>query len=220
MKIYLVLILFIVLISDIILASGIDTSLIVTAYKLKEPLVLDGKLTEPVYKNRAVENFTQKDPYEGKPATEKSRMWVSYDESNIYFSGQFFDSHPDSIDLTLLRRDNVVESDWLWIYLDPYNDDRTGYYFAVNAGGSISDGTLYNDEWMDNSWDGIWETKTSVNDKGWNVEVKIPFSQLRFKESERMVWGVNLNRDIRRKHEMSFMVMVPKADLFPILRIL
>lgn len=212
MKIYLVLILFIVLISDIILASGIDTSLIVTAYKLKEPLVLDGKLTEPVYKNKAVENFTQKDPYEGKPATEKSRMWVSYDESNIYFSGQFFDSHPDSIDLTLLRRDNVVESDWLWIYLDPYNDDRTGYYFAVNAGGSISDGTLYNDEWMDNSWDGIWETKTSVNDKGWNVEVKIPFSQLRFKESERMVWGVNLNRDIRRKHEMSFMVMVPKAE--------
>jgi hypothetical protein len=65
---------------------------------------------------------------------------------------------------------------------------------------------------MDNSWDGIWETKTSVDDKGWNVEVKIPFSQLRFKEAEKMVWGVNLNRDIKRKHEMSFLVMVPEAE--------
>ncbi len=51
----------------------------------------------------------------------------------------------------------MTESDWIWIFLDPYNDERTGFYFAVNPGGSICDGTLYNDGWMDDSWDGIWE---------------------------------------------------------------
>lgn len=204
--------LFVIITSSLVLASGIDTTIKIKSYKLERSLVIDGKLTEPLYQNPAIENFTQHDPDEGKPATEKSRLWVSYDESNIYISGQLLDTRPDSIDIALMRRDNFVESDWLWIYLDPYNDDRTGFYFAVNPGGSICDGTLYNDGWMDDSWDGIWETKTTVDDKGWNVEVKIPFTQLRFKEAEKMVWGINLNRDIKRKHEMSFLVMVPKAE--------
>ena len=106
----------------------------------------------------------------------------------------------------------MTESDWVWIFLDPYNDERTGFYFAINPGGSICDGTLYNDGWMDDSWDGIWETKTSVDEQGWNVEVKIPFTQLRFREAEEMVWGVNMNRDIKRKHEMAFYVMVPSTE--------
>ncbi|HEX7357346.1 MAG TPA: DUF5916 domain-containing protein, partial [Ignavibacteriaceae bacterium] len=131
---------------------------------------------------------------------------------NIYFSGRFFDSNPDSIDATLMRRDNVIESDWIWIYLDPYNDDRTGYFFAVNAGGSVCDGILFNDSWDDNSWDGIWEKKTTIDKNGWNVEIRIPFTQLRFKESDKMVWGININRDIKRRHEMSFYVMVPKKE--------
>ena len=111
-----------------------------------------------------------------------------------------------------MRRDNFVESDWFWIYLDPYNDNRTGFYFSVNPGGSISDGTLFNDDGMDDSWDGIWQNKTTVDENGWNVEVKIPFTQLRFKESDKMTWGINLNRDIKRKHEMSFYVMVPRNE--------
>ena len=111
-----------------------------------------------------------------------------------------------------MRRDRVVLSDWLWIFLDPYNDDRTGNYFAVNAGGSICDGTLYNDGWQDDSWDGIWEAKSRIDDKGWYTEVRIPFTQLRFNEAQEMVWGINLNRDIKRKHEMSFLVMIPKDE--------
>lgn len=189
-----------------------DSTKTVTAYKLNKPLVVDGILDELAYSNSAITDFIQKDPEEGKPATEKSKVWIFYDDANIYFCGKFYDSNPDSIDATLMRRDNVVESDWFWIYLDPYNDDRTGYYFAVNPAGSICDGTLYNDSWDDNSWDGIWENKTRIDKEGWSVEVRIPFTQLRFKESEHMKWGFNLNRDIKRKHEMSFYVMVPKTQ--------
>lgn len=189
-----------------------DSTQAVTAYRIENPLVVDGLLNESVYLNAPVTRFIQKDPDEGKPASEKSEVWVSYDDNNIYFSGRFFDSNPDSIDATLMRRDNVIESDWFWVYLDPYNDDRTGYFFAVNAGGSVCDGILFNDSWDDNSWDGIWEKKTTIDKNGWNVEIRIPFTQLRFKESDKMVWGININRDIKRRHEMSFYVMVPKKE--------
>ena len=209
MKYYTLLIFLII--STLIFASSKNDSLkVVPAYHLQKPLILDGILDESVYLKPPITDFVQKDPFEGKPVSEKTEVWISYDESNIYFSGRFYDSQPDSIDETLMRRDNIIESDWFWIYLDPYNDDRTGYYFAVNPAGSICDGTLYNDSWEDDSWDGIWENKTKINKDGWSVEVKIPFTQLRFKESNHMTWGVNLNRDIRRKHEMSFFVMVPK----------
>lgn len=193
-------------------SSKADSTKVVTCYKLSEPLILDGILTESVYLKAPITDFTQKDPNEGKPATEKSEVWISYDDYNIYFSAKFYDSQPDSIDRSLMRRDNMTESDWFWIYMDPYNDNRTGFYFGVNPGGSICDGTLYNDGWMDDSWDGIWESKTTIDEHGWNAEIKIPFTQLRFKESAHMVWGINLNRDIKRKHEMSFYVLVPKKE--------
>jgi hypothetical protein len=195
--------------------SGIsknDSTKSIQSYRLDAPLVIDGVLNEPIYSSEAVTTFIQKDPDEGKPATEKSEVWISYDDHNIYFSGKFLDSRTDSIDATLMRRDNLVESDWFWIYIDPYNDDRTGFYFSVNPGGSICDGTLFNDDGMDDSWDGVWENQTTVDENGWNVEIKIPFAQLRFKESNEMTWGINLNRDIKRKHEMSFYVMVPKKE--------
>lgn len=210
MKRYILFFIFI-LISQFTLASSIQNKK-VKAYRTNKAIQLDGILNENVYKNEPITNFTQKIPDEGKPATEKSMVWITYDNDNLYFSADFLDSSPETIDQNLMRRDNIISSDWLWIYMDPYNDDRTGYFFAINPGGSIADGTLYNDGWMDDSWDGIWEYKTKVNDDGWTVELKIPFSQLRFRESENMVWGINLNRDIKRRNENSFLVMVPSTE--------
>jgi len=196
----------------VVLLAGNIPEKEVNAYKLDEPLSIDGVLDEALYSQTPIDDFTQKEPNEGLVTTEKTLVWISYDKSNIYFSGRFYDSQPYSIDRSLMRRDNIVNSDWLWIYLDPYNDDRSGYYFSVNPGGSICDGTLYNDGWMDESWDGIWQAEANIDDEGWTLEVRIPFSQLRFTESDEMVWGINLNRDIKRKHEMSFYVMVPNGE--------
>ncbi len=192
--------------------KGSEIPKTVRAVKLDKPLKIDGILDEALYNRKPIDNFIQKEPEEGPPSSEKTHVWIAYDESNIYFSAMFYDVNPDSMDIRLMRRDNMTTSDWFWIYMDPYNDGLTGYYFAVNPGGSICDGTLYNDGWMDDSWDGIWGVETKVHPDGWSSEIKIPFSQLRFKESEEMVWGINLNRDIKRKHEMSFLVMIPHDE--------
>ena len=198
-----------------ILGSGKVDSLkkVVSAYNLKDIKInLDGKLDEPIWKNPPVANFTQKDPNEGKPSTEQTNVWVAYDNEYLYIAAKMFDSKPDSIDASLARRDSYISSDWFIFYVDPYNDKKTGYLFAVNAGGTIIDGILYNDSWDDWSWDGIWESKTSVDGTGWTVEMKIPFSQMRFSEADVMTWGVNFYREIKRNNEKSYYVMVPKKE--------
>ena len=68
--------------------------------------------------------------------------------------------------------------------IDPYYDKKTGFKFAVNPSGSIVDWTLMNDEWSDQSWDGVWEAKTRIDKKGWTCEFLIPFDQLRFKKEK------------------------------------
>ncbi|GAH42055.1 unnamed protein product, partial [marine sediment metagenome] len=89
---------------------------------------------------------------------------------------------------------------------------RSGYQFAVNPAGSIVDWTLYNDEWNDTTWDGVWEWKALIDEEGWTVEIRIPYNQLRFPKKDEYVWGVNFRRVIKRKNEKTGFVWVPKED--------
>lgn len=197
-------------------ASKIDTlssSIKIKAIKLMSKLFIDGKLDEPEYKFPAATNsFTQRQPNENKPASEKTDVWVFYDDDAIYFCAKMYDSHPDSIMALLGRRDNFQNSDFFAAAIDPYRDKQTGYFFVINPLGAIVDGTMYNDSWNDDSWNGIWDYAASINDDGWSAEMKIPFSQLRFNASDSMKWGINFQREIERRKEESYMIMVPKKE--------
>ncbi len=184
----------------------------VFAHKVKGKIILDGLLKESVWQTKPAEGLIQKEPEEGKPETQITKVWVAYDNNNLYVAAKLYDTNPELIDKSLMRRDNITDSDWFFLVLDTYNDDRNGYSFGVNAGGSIIDGTIYNDGWDDFSWDGVWESKTNIDKEGWTVEIKIPFSQLRFRESDKMVWGINFGRNIKRNGENSFYQMVPKKE--------
>jgi hypothetical protein len=80
----------------------------------------------------------------------------------------------------------------------------------VNAAGTLYDGVLYNDEWDDDSWDGVWEAKVKIDEQGWIAEMRIPYSQLRFQKKDSYTWGINFRRDIARKNESNFLVFRPK----------
>jgi hypothetical protein len=123
-----------------------------------------------------------------------------------------FDSSPDSIMTVLSRRDQSVISDYITLYLDPYYDRRSGYYFTITAAGSLIDGVLYNDSWSDNSWNGVWRGKVNIDEYGWTAELRIPFSQMRFTENDLNKWGINFRRVIGRKNEVDYMVYVPKHE--------
>ncbi len=200
--------------------SGIDKELlkkaqeskVVKAYRLTGPINLDGQLTEEIYQNPAAEDFLQTDPVDGQAASEKTRVWVAYDQTNIYVGAYCYDSNPKGIIGQLGRRDYSVDSDWFIFCLDPYLDRRSGYAFWVNPAGSIIDKALYNDISEDKSWDGLWEAKVQMTSDGWTVEIKIPFNQLRFPHQASYLWGVNFQRVIKRKNEKVSLAWVPKED--------
>jgi len=166
-----------------------------------EPIKIDGVLSEAVWKSEGRSDFTQSDPLDGSPPTEKTTVWIAYDEDNLYVAAHMFDSEPGGIIGLLGRRDDLTDSDWFYFGIDPYYDRRSGYFFAVNPAGSRTDGTFFNDEGTDATWDGIWESAARTGPDGWTVEMRIPFHQLRFKKKEGYVWGVGFRREIKRKNE-------------------
>lgn len=192
---------------------GANSGIQVKAIRIHEQVSIDGVLSEPFWRDDlGIADFKQRDPQEGAAPTQKTVVDVAYDDSAIYIAARMYDSHPEQIVSRLVRKDVSVDSDKFTFYVDPYYDRRTGFYFAVNAAGTMYDGTLMNDGWDDNSWDGVWEGKAHVDEKGWTAEMRIPYSQLRFQKKDQQVWGINFSRVISRNNESDYVVYTPKNE--------
>jgi len=185
---------------------------IVQAKKSNEKIRIDGILDEDVWGGDGYSDFVQSEPIDGGEPTEKTEVWIAYDESFLYVAARLYDSEPNKIVSRLVRRDEIVDSDCFEFAVDPYFDRRSGFLFVINPSGSIADAIIYNDSWRDFTWDGVWEGKTKIDERGWCVEIKIPFNQLRFPKKEIYTWGVNFHRFIKRKNEMDNFVWIPKGE--------
>lgn len=182
------------------------------AERSKAPIKIDAILSEACWQSPGMSDFTQRDPNEGAAPTQKTEVWFSYDDEAIYVAARLYDTAPDSIVAQLGRRDDNLDSDWFGVAIDPLYDRRTGFAFTVNPAGSIQDLILFNDDWDDDTWDGVWESAARIDSLGWSVEMRIPFSQLRFPKRDEHIWGINFLRTIQRRNEEDYFVMVPKKE--------
>ena len=129
----------------------------IDAVRVTNPIKIDGILSEAEWQRRGLTDFTQRDPVEGAQPTQRTEVWLAYDDEALYVAARMYDTHPDSIVSRIGRRDADLNADWFYVGIDSYHDHRTGFYFGVYASGAISDGILFNDSWDDNSWDGVWD---------------------------------------------------------------
>jgi hypothetical protein len=183
----------------------------VRAMRVTKPISVDGVLNEPEWSEAVPETtFYDSDPYEGSVPSQRTAVRVLYDENAIYIGAHMFDTHPDSVIARLTRRDVTIASDGLTVYLDPLHDHRSGYYFKINAAGTLYDGTIYNDGWQDDSWDAVWSGRARIDSLGWTAEMRIPLSQLRCQGGSHCVWGINFHRTIPRRNEDAYLVYTPK----------
>ncbi len=173
-------------------------------------ITLNGVLDEAGWlQAQPVSNFTQREPDEGAAASERTEVRVLYDDDALYVGARLYDRSPDSIMAQLARRDRIVSADRFIVFLDSYHDRRSGFFFGINAGGTLYDGTLFNDDWDSDTWDGVWEGSAARDSLGWTAELRIPYSQLRFQRQKAHRWGINFKREIARRNERSYLVRTP-----------
>ncbi len=190
------------------------------AVSVESPVTINGLLDEEAWqKSEPITGFRQFEPDEGDPASQRTEVRILYGNGNIYISAILYDDNPEAIEQTLGRRDEYNRADWFLVSIDSYFNRRNAYAFGVNAAGvqfdalqSGGDGGGPGPPGMDPSWDAVWESAVSVDERGWVVEMRIPNSMLRFPNIDSQTWGIHFTRRIPRLGEVSEWPLVPRAD--------
>jgi len=208
-----------------------------TATRAPRPPVIDGVLTDSVWLNATViAGFVQYEPFDGRPATERTEVRVLYDADALYVGAWLFESDATGIVPGEGRRDvDLSNSDAFFIVLDTFLDRQNAFVFGTSPLGIEYDGqvTKEGEEAFGQSltnrtqrsfagglnlnWDGSWRVATSSDARGWYAEFRIPYATLRYAKAGPQRWGLNFARHIRRKNEQAFWAPVPRQfDLFRI----
>lgn len=190
--------------------KGAGSDSFAVAVRVDRPPRLDGTLQDSLWQlARPIVNFRQREPYEGKPATERTEVRILYTRHAVYFGINCLQPQ-SSIVATQLRRDVTQElDDYIEIIIDSTHDRRNAYAFQVNPLGTQMDGliteqqsgSMYSNGDFDPGWDGVWTSAAQVTDQGWTVTVEIPFSTLNFTKARDVIWGLNIKRFVRNKNE-------------------
>ncbi len=167
---------------------------------------IDGNLDESIYQQVApISDLIQQIPIEAAPASEKTEVWVFYDDDNIYVTARNYESVPESEWVANeMRRDTnqLRTNDSFSVMLDTYQDRRNGVAFLVTPIGGFSDFAISNEgdggRGVNFDWNVVWDSRVGRFDGGWTVEMRIPFRSLRYEPGEEQTWGIQFRRIVRR----------------------
>lgn len=191
-----------------------------TATRVATPPVLDGEVLGDAAWSLAVAatGFRQTTPDEGEPATERTEVFLVYDDETLYVGVICHDREPEGIIVSDSRRDaSLSETDSFQLIFDTYADRQGGFVFGTNPAGIEFDGQvtgtpsggLSSGNSFNRNWDAAWEVRAAIGDYGWSAEFAIPFRSLRFPR-EGGAWGVNFQRNIRRRNESAYWAPLPR----------
>lgn len=196
--------------------------------------VIDGRVNDAVWQTvQPYGNFTQQDPIEGAPASEKTEVRVLVGKGNLYLSVIAFDGDPSKIIVSQARRDaSLSETDSIVLVLDTFNDNQNAFVFGTNPLGIEYDGQVAREgqssgvslggggaagtqrggiSAFNPNWDGDWSVKSQITERGWETEMAIPLKTLRYQTGTNQTWGFNVMRNIRHKNEQVYLASIPRG---------
>jgi len=199
------------------------------------PLVDGDVLADPAWTAvPALSGFWQIAPDAGAPVSQATEVRILFTDDTLYFGVVCHDREPGGIVVNESRRDSeLTDTDSFQIILDTYRDRQNGFVFGTNPAGLEYDGQVTNEGQgggvtpgmgsslggFNKNWDASWTVRTRTGDFGWSAEFAIPFSTLRYDRSRSPVWGLNLQRNIRRRNERAFWAPLPRQyDLYRLSR--
>ncbi len=189
-----------------------DGRVTLRAFRLSEPVTVDGVLDDPVYDQvPAAGGFLQQEPNEGAPASESTRIWVLYDAENLYIAADL--EHPGPLMAGEMRRDHmsIGWNDSLQVIIDTFYDRRNGFLFHTNPLGALYDAQVTDERNTNSDWNTVWWVKSRTVEGGWTTEIRIPFRSLRYPAGGDQLWGINFQRNIKHRNEKVFFTPTPQA---------
>ena len=176
------------------------------AIKTSQPIKIDANLNDAAWKDiEPSGDFITSSPVFGKASIHKTEVRITYDNTAIYVGAYMYDK-PENIRKQITARDVIdrQDVDYFAVGFDTYHDRQNAFVFRVTAAGVQGDAKESNGGAVfDQTWDAVWESKTSIKNDGWVAELKIPFSAIRFSKSTEQQWGLNFARFIRKENENS-----------------
>jgi hypothetical protein len=182
------------------------------ATRIISPPKIDGILDDEAWKSsEVISDFIQNTPNEGKQPAQKTEVRILYDDFAIYVNAMMYDTAPDSILHELGNRDDDnLNAEKFRFVVDPYDTRHDAYDFGVYSSGVQLDSRI-----SDYTYNGVWESAVKINKNGWSVEMKIPYSAIRFPNTKEQKWAVQFSRDIRRTREFDQWALTPNGQANP-----
>lgn len=176
------------------------------AKRIDTNIKIDGLLDESIWQEVAtIENFVDLEPLAGKAAAAKTKVKMAYDNTALYISAYMEElGGRDSVMRELSKRDDFGNTDWFGVFMSPYRDGSNGFGFILASTGVQFDAKYSNGGNEDPSWDAVWSSAVAILDNGWSMEMKIPYSAIRFPDDKEQVWSINFGRQRARTGEKSF----------------
>src|SRR4051812_3796934 len=176
--------------------------------RLESTVTIDGRLDEPVWQTAALlTGFSLYQPVDKRPAPDSTDVRVWYSEDAIYFGIRAY-AAPGTVAATLADRDRISADDNVEIHLDTFHERNRAFVFAVNPLGIQADGTKSEGGGFipgsnvmpgqnDLSADFVWQSRGHVTEWGYEVEVRIPFSSVRYPAASVELWGLQIDRHVQ-----------------------
>ncbi|MCX6270783.1 MAG: DUF5916 domain-containing protein [Bacteroidetes bacterium] len=178
------------------------------ASRTSVPPRIDGVTDEAEWKLAdVITGFNMFVPVYDVPSSFQTQVRILYDDQAIYLAATMFDPHPDSILRQLGNRDEEnLNADYFQVGFDTYNNQLDAYYYKVYASGVQCDSRE-----ADDTYDGVWTSQARISKSGWTLEMKIPYSSLRFPKTEIQTWRMQVLRSVRRYRELDQWVLEVKG---------
>ena len=193
----------------------------IPAVRVEQGPVIDGVLDDQAWvQAHLINEFVQQEPLEGAPATQRTEVRVLFDGANLYVGVLAFDSSPERVTATEMRRDGsqIMNEDNFQIILDTFMDSNSAYMFVVSPLGAVLDQQVFREgegtrrgtsSNINLEWDGVWDASARRTPEGWAAEVRIPMVTLRFPSANPQSWGINFMRNIPHRNEVVFWTPIP-----------
>ena len=188
-----------------------DTPARYQAVLTQEPIVVDGRLDEPVWQRAdPVTEFVQKDPDQGQPISHRTVVRVAYDEAALYIAAICYQPRKSARVQNLRRDFSYDENDLFGIAIDGFLDQRNAVAFQATPYGSQRDMEVIDSSEFNPNWDARWNVKTRIEDDHWVAEMAIPWRNLRYPSGADRL-GVIFARNIRSLNEKTSAPAVPRV---------